>query len=168
MLVDPPRGLADIDPLLETNHFRHDLPKGRSSQDIWHYVVLVGGCLFFFDVFFRRVQVSFAWVPRLAGRARDRLLGRETEEVEPETIERLRSRKEAVGSEIDKLRAGTRFEPSDRAATDAVLEDEAGEAPRPAGQKPSLVADQEEESYTERLLRAKEKAWKERRRDEDS
>jgi hypothetical protein len=167
-LVDAPQGLADIDSLLETNHFRHDLPKGRSSQDVWHYVVLIGGCLFFFDVFFRRVQVSFAWVPRLAGRARDRLFGRETKEAEPETIERLRSRKQAVGSEIDKLRAATRFEPSDTAEGKiAVLEDEAVDSTRPAGQPPSLLTDREEETYTERLLRAKKKAWEERRRDED-
>ena len=44
----------------------------HSSQDIWYYLLVLASCLFFGDVFLRRVQVSFAWLPRAVGR----LLGR--------------------------------------------------------------------------------------------
>jgi uncharacterized membrane protein/Mg-chelatase subunit ChlD len=168
VLFDSAKGLADIPSLLEMeNHFRHNLPKATSSQDIWYYVVLVGSCLFFFDVFFRRVQVSFAWVPVLAGRVRDRLFGREPETAEAEIIERLRSRKAEVGSEIDKLRAGTRFEPQAPAEVDVAAPERTKEpvgTGRSEPDQPSLAPDEKEETYTERLLRAKKKAWEERRR----
>jgi len=53
-----------VEPLLAINTFRHDgLPKAISSQDVWFYLLLLAGCLLFFDVFFRRVQVSLAWLP---------------------------------------------------------------------------------------------------------
>ena len=41
----------------------HDLPKATSSQDVWYYLVLFGGCVFFLDVFFRRVTVDLSWAP---------------------------------------------------------------------------------------------------------
>ena len=59
---------APLEQLLKVNTFRHDLPKATSSQDIWHYLVLAACCVFLADVFVRRVQVSLAWVPPLAGR----------------------------------------------------------------------------------------------------
>jgi hypothetical protein len=165
-LVQSPTGLDDIDQLLQMNHFRHDLPKATSRQEIWYYVVLISSCLFFFDVFLRRVQVSFVWVPRLVGRVRDALLGREPETDEPETIDRLRSRKAEVGTEIDKLRAGTRFEPDTEARTDVGVLDELNKPSGSPEARTSLAPDQEEETYTERLLRAKKKAQDEQRRQE--
>ena len=52
---------------MAVNTFRHDLPRAASSRDAWPLLLLLGSCLFFFDVLFRRVQVGFAWAPRLAG-----------------------------------------------------------------------------------------------------
>ena len=52
-------GMDEIEPLLAIDTFRHDLPKATSSQDAWYYMVLLGSCLFFLDVFVRRVQVGF-------------------------------------------------------------------------------------------------------------
>ncbi len=52
--------------------FATTCPGLRAARTIWTYLLLAAACLFFFDVFVRRVQVSFAWVPVLAAR----LLGR--------------------------------------------------------------------------------------------
>ena len=125
--------------------------------------MLVGSCLFFFDVFVRRVQVSFAWVPALAGRLRDRLFGRKGEPETIEVIERLRSSKAQVDDRFEQLRTSARFEPSPEAPTDLDAIEElrpVGPPGKRAPEQPSLAPEPEEESYTERLLRAKKQAWK--------
>jgi hypothetical protein len=45
-----------MDALLDVDTFRHNLPKARSSQDVWPLLVLLAASLFFFDVFVRRVS----------------------------------------------------------------------------------------------------------------
>ncbi|HIQ19619.1 MAG TPA: VWA domain-containing protein [Planctomycetes bacterium] len=165
-LADTPAGLADVEPLLEIDHFRHDLPKATSSQDIWYYVVLVSSCLFFFDVLLRRVQISFGWIMPLVGRVRARLFGTRPPAPEPETIERLRSRKAAVETEIDRQRAGARFEPGPEAGMEQP-EDILPQAPlAPTGKEPTLASEEPEESYTERLLRVKKQTRRQTRRQE--
>jgi Mg-chelatase subunit ChlD/uncharacterized membrane protein len=150
--------------LLAVDTFRHgELPKATSSQDAWFYLVLAGSCLFFFDVFFRRVQVSLAWVAPLAGR----IMRRQVEPARVETIERLRSRKAEVAGRIEQLRSDARFEPPPE--TTAKIEDlEEKAAPRlvrPAAPPMAGREEPEEESYTQRLLQAKKKVWAERRKD---
>jgi hypothetical protein len=118
-------------------------------------------------VFFRRVQISLAWVPPLLGRVRDAILGREPQPAQVATIERLRSRKAEVTGRIEQLRAGARFEAPPEAATklEEIEEPISPKAPKPA--TPSLAGEEkEDESYTERLLRAKKKAWDERKKDD--
>jgi hypothetical protein len=138
--------------------FRHgELPKATSSQDVWFYLALAGSCFFFFDVFFRRVQVSLAWVAPLAGR----IIRRRPQQQKIETIERLRSRKAEVAQQIEQLRSDARFEPpADTAAKVEDLEEQAVPKTYQPG-APSLADKDkpEEESYTERLLRAKKKVW---------
>jgi len=160
-LIDAPGQDDKVEALLAVDPYRHDLPKATSSQDIWHYLVLVGSCLFFFDIFVRRVQVSFAWVPRLAGR----LLRRRAAEPEPPTIERLRSRKAEVSDQLDQIRASTRFEaPAETPVDVQVLDQPAAptETAPPPSTTPGLAPQAQDESYTERLLRAKKKAWEQR------
>lgn len=153
------------------NTFRHgELPKATSSQDIWFYLVLIFSCLFFFDVFFRRVQVSLAWVGPLAAR----IARRPPQPAKVETIERLRSRKAEVAGRIEQLRSDARFEaPPETTATIEVLDEP--RVPRPDGPAaPSLATEEkhgeragerpEEESYTERLLRAKKKVRDEQKK----
>ncbi|MCR4412521.1 MAG: VWA domain-containing protein, partial [Thermoguttaceae bacterium] len=82
-VIEHPDGFARMDQLLQTDSFRHDLPKATSSQDAWYYLVLVASCLFFADVFVRRVQVSLAWLPRLIAR----LAGRKPAPAPEETIQ---------------------------------------------------------------------------------
>ena len=165
-LVPSPEAPNQIESMLAVNSFRHDLPKATSSQDIWFHLVFLAGCLFFFDVFVRRVQVSFAWVPPLLGRVRDRVLRRAPQAPQPEMIERLRSRKAEVSQQVDQLRASTRFEPAEQPAAAPGAVEELAEPAEPSAApqrpEPGLSPDQEEESYTARLLKAKKKAWKER------
>ncbi len=170
-LVPLPEDTQPIEPALDVNSFRHDLPKATSSQDVWFHLVFLAGCLFFFDVFVRRVQVSLAWVPPLAGRIRDRILRRAPSAPEPETIERLRSRKAEVMQQVDQLRAATRFEPAEPPSSTAAEIEEfktpTAAAAAPPRQQPGLAPEQEEESYTARLLKAKKKAWKEQDKRQD-
>jgi uncharacterized membrane protein len=157
----------ELAPELKVDTFRRDLAKATSSQDVWYYVILAGCWLFFFDVFFRRVQVSFAWLPPLMGRVTSFVLRRQPEPVRAESIERLRSRKAAVSGQLDQIRAAARFEaPAEPPAGGAdTLEEELSPAPRRGTAAPPPEAEllepqtPEEASYTERLLRAKQKVW---------
>ena len=123
--------------------------------------------MLFCDVFCRRVHVNFGWVPPLAGRARDWVLRRQPKPATPEFMQRLRSRKAEVSGQLDQIHAAARFEPiSPPPGTADALEEAAQPAllpERPAapslGDKPKA----EEESYTERLLKAKKKVWEDRK-----
>jgi hypothetical protein len=170
LVIEAREGSDDIRKLLEINSFRHDLPKATSSQDVWYYLVLVGSCLFFFDVFVRRVQVSFAWAPKVAGRVRDFVLRREPQQAPSETMDRLRSRKAEVAGQLDQIRETARFEATTETPVDVDVLDEAagGLEPgpaRPAAPGPTMTPAQqpEEESYTSRLLKAKKKVWEDRK-----
>jgi Mg-chelatase subunit ChlD/uncharacterized membrane protein len=152
--------------LLEFNTFRHDLPKASSSQEAWHWLVLMASCVFLTDVFIRRVNVSFAWLPPLLARTRDFVLRRQGAPPQPQFIERLKSRKAEVADHLEQLRATTRFELPSQTPLEVQPLDELAPpptaGPRPPG--PALTPEKkEEETYTERLLKAKKKAWEERK-----
>ncbi|HEY2761866.1 MAG TPA: hypothetical protein VGI75_14015, partial [Pirellulales bacterium] len=164
-----------LDMLLQFDPYRHNLAKAQSSQDVWHYLVFLAGCLFFADVFVRRVQVNFAWLPAAAGRVSDKILRRQPRPAPEQTIERLRSRKAAIAQQIDERRAAARFEPMpDAPTTEAgTLEPglpPAGEqpiqsnAPQSGGSK-MPEAERAEDDYTSRLLKAK-KQFRQSRKDE--
>jgi len=157
LIIRAPADSQEIEPLLAVNTFRHEgLPKATSSQDIWFYVALICSCLFFFDVFFRRVQVGFAWV----GPALGRVFGRGAKPAEDQTLQRLRSRKAEVSTQIEQLRSDARFEPAEMPLDAEIVEEPLPQRPS----TPTIPAEEEtkEESYTERLLRAKNKAWKDK------
>lgn len=161
-----------IDEPLSVDTFREGLAPAISSQDVWPLFVMLTACIFFADVFVRRVTIGSDWVVPAAQWVRNRLFpNREPAEVE-ERMQRLRSKKAAIAGEIDDRRAAARFEP---------VVDEGTEAPAPnleeiiadansvqSTDKPKSSAStemapdaQDEESYTSRLLKAKQKAWKE-------
>jgi len=156
--------------LLTTDTFYHDLAKAVSSQDIWNWLVLLASCVFLGDVFVRRVAVHFYWVAPLIADVRDRLWHREQVPVADQRLERLRSRKETIGAQIDERRASTRFEP----APDADVEGDllAGEAASATQQSTragsssgvSAEAEKTEETYTERLLKVKKRIQDDRKK----
>ena len=110
---------------------------------------------------------SLGWVPPLAVRVRDFVLRREPPPIQPQYIQRLKSRKAEVSGQLDQLRTATRFEPPSEAkgAADVttVLDEAIAKKPAPAA-PPALTpeAKPEQESYTERLLKAKKKVWEDR------
>ena len=168
ILIQDPQQPNVAENILDVNSFRRDLPKSSASQDVWHLLVLIGSCLFFFDVFNRRVSLNFAWVRPWATRVRDRVMRREAAPETGETMSRLQSRKAAVDDRLEKRRAAARFEVADE--EDRAVDPDLAQQAKVKGTQPAakpragktLSPQQEEESYTERLLKAKKKVWKDR------
>ena len=170
-VIEDPAGLGGVDALVEAvNPFRRDLPKATASQDIWFLLVLIGCCLFFFDVFIRRVHVNFAWVTPLAVGVRDSVFRRESVPVETPTMDRLRSRKAEIDDRIESRRSTARFEIDEMApdGPDALVDEattgKTGQAKRSEPKIEGPAPEQQEESYTERLLKAKQKVWENRKK----
>jgi uncharacterized membrane protein/Mg-chelatase subunit ChlD len=160
-----------LESLLAFDTFRHNLNKATSSQEVWHWLLLAGALLFFFDVFNRRVTVDLSWAKPYLNRALDKVLRRQPVPVASPTMERLRSRKAAIAQQIDERRAAVRFDPQPDAPTDGkALDEAAGTATaRPKSAPPSQqIAPQAEQQddYTSRLLKAKKRVWDERKPDD--
>jgi hypothetical protein len=166
----PEKDEQHIRKLLDFNPFRHDLPKASSNQDIWPLLAMMACMVFFADVFTRRVHVSFAWLPPLVAKARDKILRRESAPLENKVMDRLRSKKAEVTESLDQRRAAARFEPAPDAPVESIsaqtaMPTEAPQArPRPT---PTQITpgQKEEEGYTSRLLKAKQKVWEERKKE---
>jgi hypothetical protein len=167
VVLAEPKGAAEIAASLHANVFRHDLERATSRLDSWHLLAFLAGCLFLLDVFNRRVIVSFAWVPALARRVGNSIFrGRTQPEVE-KSLERLQARKSQIDRELeDRRAAAARFEPEMAAV--AEIADEAVSAQADARERvraprgSDLAPQREEENYTSRLLKAKQRVWKDR------
>jgi uncharacterized membrane protein/Mg-chelatase subunit ChlD len=158
-------------PQLAFDPYRRDLPPAVASRDIWPLLVLLGSCVFFADIFVRRVQVSFLWLLPLVSRMLDAVLRRERAAEEPQTMSRLRSRKAEVDEQLESRRAASRFEPDPEMIIDISSVQQAAPKGRPAARPQTAdkpLADQDkpaEESYTSRLLKAKKQVWQDREKD---
>jgi hypothetical protein len=144
--------------------FRRDLPPVSSNQSIWPWVIVAASCVFWGDVFVRRVHIDLSWLPPALGRLRDVVLRRRRDVEAPAMISRLRSRKAEISDRIASQRAAARFEADDRDASpraDAppVISSvpPAAMPKRPAAASTAAEAKQPV-SYTERLLQAKKDA----------
>lgn len=154
---------------LAIDPFRRDLPQAVSRQDIWPWLILAASCVFFGDVFVRRVQVDLKWVVPIWVRFLDIVLRREHQVASPETMARLRSRKAEVDQSIENRRAAARFEPDAAMPVDpkaiAAAEARPTSPGMPDAPTAKPVAEAEEDSYTSRLLKAKKQVWKDRSED---
>ena len=160
-----------VESLLKVDTFRPGLPPAVSSQDVWPLFLVICAGVFFADVFIRRVTIGFGWLLPVWNWLRFKVFGRQEAPEHDERLERLRSRKAAVAGEIDERRAATRFEPvlpeTGGPAPDLnqVLQDASGsDLPSEGPPRPTtpLAPGAEEESYTSRLLKAKQQATKNR------
>ena len=147
----------------DSSPFRRDLEPAISNQSIWPWIILIGSCLFFADVFVRRVQINFEWLLPLYTRVSDWILRRERDAPEPQTMSRLQSRKREIKEQIEERRAATRFEePAEIADPEADAIAQASAAAPPKTPRPQKTDDAPEQpegpSYTERLLKAKREA----------
>ena len=175
-VIENPPDQPGLEPLLQFNPFRRDLPVTRHPQDVWHMLVLFGSVVFFMDVFNRRVQLDFSWLPPLVATAKSKLLRQPATEVPDERIRRLQSRKRQVGDEIER-RSAAKFEPDEEEAIDESLleesqldEDARRRAVQPKRSAPTepQPSEQEQETYTERLLKAKQQARRGQQRRDDA
>ena len=182
---NPATGQIDLQRTLdESRPFRRDAktqpPRGLSP--LWPLLLFASAFLFLGDVAVRRVSPDFARMRRQAADLVSQLRGRE---VAPrvEYIEKLKGRKAEVAEGLERSRAATRFDPTAGRDPDRpVVVDEpllGGESrPRtdpsrpaaPPAPKPGLAPDASAaapESYTNRLLKAKNKVWEDREKDKD-
>lgn len=146
-----------------TDTFRMTLARAASSNYIWPWLILTAGCVFFGDVFVRRVAIRFTRLYALLSALGQRPAA---EEDEDQRLDQLRRRKEVLSRQIDQRRAATRFEPETaepvaESAPDAidVTQQDATASP-PSADKQSLGAEEEPEDYADRLLKAKRRLWK--------
>jgi hypothetical protein len=150
---------------LAENPFRRDLPPAIMNQSIWPWLIVFGSVLFWSDVFVRRVQVNFDWLFVALGQAWDYIRGREREAVVPETMSRLRSRKQEIDQQIEGRRTTARFTITDPTVAEGpppvagLAEPDKPQRATPAEEKPEIPPG---ESYTERLLKAKKQVWQDR------
>ncbi|MFN0021002.1 MAG: glutamine amidotransferase [Pirellulaceae bacterium] len=164
---------TSIDKLIASvDTFRRTLPKAMSSKDIWPLILLLAAGIFLIDVAIRRITIHFYWVMPAVAYAWGRAMRQPQEPVRTEAMERLRSKKAAVTSQLDERRAAARFEPEVDADSGAparelgeVLDDATGGSSS-APQRPQQSGPQaqpggpEQDTYTERLMAAKKKARK--------
>ncbi len=164
MLTGNPNILPE---LLSADPYRRDMPAAVSSQSVWPWTVLLASCLFFGDVFIRRVQIGFEWLQPAWAWVQENVMGREREVAVPATMSRLQSRKAEVQKQYENTRAETRFEaPEDADELEPSplksLGGAAPERPKQAARPKVGETDKEAESYTSRLLKAKKDVWKDK------
>lgn len=170
-----------IESLADADTFRHTLPQAKSFRDLWMNLIAIGAFLFFADVFVRRVAIDFQWLSSLLDWAMEKM-GREERARDDSQMARLQSQKAAVAKALDEQRSRLRFEPtqadtasnSDDGAKNLqdVVSDVAGEkiapkASRPKREPKTAASEDQGDSYTQRLLDAKRKAQRERRKNDD-
>ncbi len=174
-------GSIDLARTLDESHpFRRDqytqTPRGLAP--LWPLLLFFSATMFLGDVAIRRVSPDFERMRKLAGDQWEKLKGRE---VAPpvEYMEKLKGRKAEVNEQLDRSRAATRFEappPSDAPAAPGIVDElmlGGTPGPRPAERRPQAQApgmapagpQPEAESYTNRLLKAKNKVWEDREKD---
>ncbi|MBL9122637.1 MAG: VWA domain-containing protein [Planctomycetaceae bacterium] len=153
--IDQPTPAAD-----DHNVFRRDLPQPTSRESCWHLLLFGVACLFFVDVLNRRVAFSLAPVQAVARRVTAAVSRRSADTEASEVLDRLRVKKQEVANRIDQLQAGARWEGA-ATRSDALTEPLVAAASPVAATAtaPTLEAQPspEEDSYTARLLKAKQK-----------
>lgn len=167
-------GISNVDfqKSMKDSPFRRDLPWARSSQDIWPLVALLCAVIFFADVFIRRVAVGYDWIEPGVRWVKENVLHRKPEAAPDDRMARLRSKKKQIAGEISEKVAAARFDLSpeapapDAAQIESALRGAGGDAPPPTQrptETPGLGASTpQEDDYTARLLKAKQKAKRDR------
>lgn len=170
--ANSPEWRARLDEMLTVDPFRRDLPKAIALQHIWPFLVLAGCCMFFADVFVRRIQLDWSWLAPVGQWISVHVLRRVPEVKQEATMQRLRSRKAEITNEFENRRASTRFETNEGEEqtiepTGTVQTQATSSTSKPSE---SLAAEKEpeaEDSYTSRLFKAKRDALKKKKDDNE-
>jgi uncharacterized membrane protein/Mg-chelatase subunit ChlD len=179
--IDLPRTLEDVD------HFRRDpgLIRPRSFSSLWPTLLWLACCLFLGDVAVRRIALDVDRIRKTIAEEWSKLRGRPAA-APSEYLEKLKTRKAEVGEQIDRSRSASRFEPPPPGPAESTTESQpfsepllGGEVPPPRARpgrptKPPQGGGIAPEatgpgqvSYTDRLLKAKQKLWEEREKEKD-
>lgn len=168
--VLPELSESEMEQLLGFDTYRPGLPPSRSLRDIWPMALLLGASLFFADVFVRRVAVDFGWPIRKLAAMSSRRSASQADEARQKSLDRLRSSKSRVSSDMEKQRAATTMELPEPTNADLSGTTSSSQAfgttdpkstvkvTKDSGSKTSQ--DDESDNYTARLLEAKRKAKK--------
>ncbi len=152
----------NVDEMLQFDTFRRTLPQPVASQEIWHWVLFAAGCLFFVDVFQRRVSIDWAYFGGLVRERFDRLLGRRPILATATPLDRLQQLKKAVAQDRKTLSDPP---PLLSPADPSVLgEPSAKPSVAATAAPPPAVPVTEEIDYTNRLLQAKKDALRKRKK----
>jgi hypothetical protein len=175
--VDLPRTVAAVD------HFRRDpgLINPRSFAALWPALLWLAACLFLGDVAVRRIAIDVDRIKQAVIDEWRKLRGQDVAAAS-DYMEKLKSRKAEVDEQLDRSRST----PSGLATESPLFpttppigpigeplleggERSAWTRPSEKAQAPSLAAPKEPEkqSYTNRLLKAKQRVWEERDKEKD-
>ncbi|MCA9128482.1 MAG: VWA domain-containing protein [Planctomycetales bacterium] len=162
-VVSMPLSTESLAEVLANDTYRTGLPRAMSLQDIWPWCLLLGAFCLFGDVFVRRVALDYAYPLRwIAARFKSTETALDTER--KQSLERLRSKKSQISSELTQARASTRFEANENADHETLDAAITGtDSTRPTSVRPtspSLAQKEEQAGYTSRLLAAKKAAQK--------
>ncbi|MDE2506341.1 MAG: VWA domain-containing protein [Planctomycetota bacterium] len=177
---DPARTQTGVD------HFRRDpnLKNPRGFRDLWPDFLWLAAVLFLGDVAVRRIAPDVGRMRRTLADNWKKLRGQEVAP-RPEYMEKLRGRKAEVDQQLERSRAATRYEaqpPAFLAANpdaplgEPLLDTNAAAADRPRRNEPAKPAAglaptskaPAPESYTNRLLKAKQKVWEDREKNKEN
>jgi uncharacterized membrane protein len=178
--VDLPHTVAGSD------HFRRDpgLINPRSFAALWPTLLWLAACLFLGDVAVRRIALDVGAIRQAVVREWRKLLGQDTPAAS-DYMEKLKVRKAEVDEQLERSRgtaAATRAEVSPDLFPTAtpggpigepLLEGGAAGPRTPAAERtraPGLAdapKEPEKQSYTNRLLKAKQRVWEEREKEKD-
>ncbi|MDA7951318.1 MAG: VWA domain-containing protein [Pirellulaceae bacterium] len=144
--------------LLKIDTFRHNLTQAISSKDIWPLLLVLAATTFLGDVLVRRVHVELSSLGRL--------FSRKEKEGSSTYMEDLQSTKTAATQE-----KGSRYtiDPDAEASLSSAGKEERVPPSGRRGSKrstkeehPKIAPEKKEESYAERLMRAKREAFKDK------
>lgn len=152
--------------------FRPGLPRFRSLQPVWFWLLMLTAIVLFFDVAVRRIAIEPAAVVEPVQRFWDRLRGRTPAPKQPEFFDRLRSRKAEISESLAKDKAARRFDAGEGGPTIVAPPgaDEMRETPKPTTPRPTKQPEptaEQGEDFASRLMKAKKKAMEGRDRKKD-
>lgn len=164
-VIESSRGLADTAGLLGVNVFRPGVIPAVERTAMWPWAVLVAACLFWSDVFCRRVHVSFAWLGQYLSKLKLKQAGAEKPAAD-ERLARLKDRK-TESTQTFNPREPLPVGDGERLLDDASqsLAATQGTGPKPTRTTQDLApkaSEANEDTYLGRLQAAKKRAMKDR------
>jgi uncharacterized membrane protein len=184
-----PDGRIDLDRTVKAvDHFRRDshLINPSSFAPLWPILLWLSACLFLGDVAIRRIAIDVDWIKQTVSNELKKWRGQEAATAS-DYMDKLKSRKAEVDEQLDRPRSSARPEtssplfPTDTSAREITGEPlldggepaerlRAARAAQPP-KAPSIGAgspEADKESYTNRLLKAKQKVWEDREKDKNN